>query len=314
MADRKSDFTERVQSYLNEHKGETSFKAVTSIANGFIRFYQSHDKKIEDYAVVDFEEYFRGICKTVAAFRTTKMNLLKALEGSGYDKPAEVLKSVNRTVKMNYIRSFEDLDNGIEQVRREKHPFLADAPESDECDELTMGQVVLYLLWLGVPKNSLLELPLEAIDLENKCIKAGKEYPFGDIPKIEKVLSQYKKSTGYVSYTTRRDKLVPVKKAYLGDTLIRARSIPTGTSMNIKTTFDRIYSNFKFAGSYLNVFRSGQFSRGYDRIKRGQLPDFSTTESICEYFRVWLETDAEISLFRQDWSEYVKVRQKEDFG
>ncbi|MBD5128659.1 MAG: hypothetical protein HDT43_01855 [Ruminococcaceae bacterium] len=314
MSEILSEFEKDVQDFLDEHKGETSFKAATSITNGFMRFYQSHDKAIENYTAADFEEYFRGTCKTVAAFRTTKMYLLKVFEGCGHYRPAEVLKNVNRTVKMNYLRSFEELDAGIEKVRNEKHPFMADQPEPEECDELTMGQVILYLLWLGVPKNSLLELPLDAIDLENKCIKAGKIYPFDDIPKVEKVLTQYKNATGYISYTTRRGKLVPVKKEYRGDTLIRARTIPTGTSMNIKTTFDRIYTNFKFAGSYLNVFRSGQFSRGYDRIKHGQLPDFSSSQSIWDYFRVWLETDAEISLFRQDWAEYVKVRQKEDFG
>lgn len=296
-----ANFLIKADKYLIENQFDRN--AVGS-ARTFIKFAGEHGKPISEYTTEDFSEFFNQNYRNPNSFSSVKSKLGKFLKNIGEEDAAEVLDRTKMTYKKDYLKHFKSLADGIQAARFEKMPYLKYSPKPEYCDQLTMGEVILYCAWIGVPQNVLLMLPLDTIDLDAKVIHAGKDYSFADNEKIIEEFSRYKNSSTFVGTRKVGDKIHFVDCEYCGDGLIRTKK-QANANTNIKTLLTRLFSTFGFAKSYFNVYRSGQFCRGYEKFSKGIEPDFSSAEKIWEYFGITLDTDAEIFLFKQEWGQYL---------
>ena len=277
----------------------------TSSVRTFVKFVGEYGKPISDYTTEDFSTFFNQKYRNANSFTSVKSKLKNFLKNVGEEDALQVLDSTKMTYKKDYLKSFKELADGIQASRFKQMPFLKYSPKPEYCDKLTMGEVILYCAWIGVPQNIIFQLPLSAMDLDAKVVHAGKDYSFADNKEIIEIFTKYKNSDTFVLNRTIRDKTHFSDCEYCGDGLIRAKK-QTNTNINAKTLTSRIFSNFEFAKSYFNVSRSGQFCRGYEKYKKGIEPDFNSSEKIWEYFGITLSTDAEIYMFRKDWAEYLE--------
>jgi len=296
-----ANFLNKADTYLKENQYDQS---VTNGVKTFLKFFSKNGKDIEVYSESDFKDFFNEYYKTPSSFPTQKSRLIKFLNAIGEKPAAETLGNVKMTYRKNYIKDFYTLYKGIQNARFEKMPFLKYSPESEQCDQLTMGEVILYLAWIGVPQNIVLQVPLSAIDLDKKVVSAGKDYSFADIPQIDKIFTRYKNATTFVGTRTVNGKTHFVTCDYHGNEVIRTKK-QANNHTNIKTLLTRVFSSFGFAGSYFNVYRSGQLNRGYQKYVKGEEPDFTSSEKLWEYFGATLTTDADIYMFRKDWNAYL---------
>lgn len=296
-----ANFLNKADKYLQENQYDQS---ATNGVSTFLKFFSAKGKDIKEYTESDFKDFFNEYYKTPSSFPTQKSRLIKFLNAIGEKSAAETLGGVKMTYRKNYIKNFDTLYKGICDARYEKMPFLKYTPESDQCDQLTMGEVILYLSWIGVPQNIVLQVPLSAMDLEKKVVSAGKEYSFADNPQIDKIFTRYKNATTFVGTRKIKDKTHFVTCDYHGTDIIRTKK-QANNNTNIKTLLTRVFSSFGFAGSYFNVFRSGQLNRGYQKYVKGEEPDFTSSEKLWEYFGATLITDAEIYMFKNDWLSYL---------
>ncbi len=278
-------------------------KSNTGCVKTFLKFFAEYGKPINEYSSADFEKFFNEKYNTPSSFPTVKSRLIKFLKTLGEDEVANVLNDVEMTYRKNYIKDFDTLYKGIQEARFEKMPFLKYSPESEQCDQFTMGEVILYLAWIGVPQNIVLQVPLSAIDLDKKVVSAGKDYSFADNPQIDKIFMRYKNAMTFVGTRTVNGKTHFVTSDYHGDDIIRTKK-QENNNTNFKTLFTRVFLSFEFAGSYSNVYRSGQLNRGYRRYTKGELPDFYSAERVWNYFRANL-TPAEIPKFKREWNAYL---------
>lgn len=296
-----ANFLNSADKYLKENEYEPG---ATGCIKTFLKFFSGKQKSINEYSAGDFKEFFSTYYQKPSSFPTVKSRLIKFLKTMGEDEAASVLDNVEMTYRKNYIKDFDTLYKGIQNARFEKMPFLKYSPESDQCDQLTMGEVILYLAWIGVPQNIVLQVPLSAIDLDKKVVSAGKDYSFADIPQIDKIFTRYKNATTFVGTRTVNGKTHFVTCDYHGNEVIRTKK-QANNHTNIKTLLTRVFSSFGFAGSYFNVYRSGQLNRGYQKLVKGQEPDFTSPEKLWEYFGATLTTDADIYMFKKDWFSYL---------
>ena len=274
-----ANFLNKADTYLKENQYDQS---VTNGVKTFLKFFSKNGKDIEVYSESDFKDFFNEYYKTPSSFPTQKSRLIKFLNAIGEKPAAETLGNVKMTYRKNYIKDFDTLYKGIQNARFEKMPFLKYSPESEQCDQLTMGEVILYLAWIGVPQNIVLQVPLSAIDLDKKVVSAGKDYSFADIPQIDKIFTRYKNATTFVGTRTVNGKTHFVTCDYHGNEVIRTKK-QANNHTNIKTLLTRVFSSFGFAGSYFNVYRSGQLNRGYQKYVKGEEPDFTSSEKLWEY-------------------------------
>lgn len=297
--------------YLEEHKYDPNLNLTTDVLNPFVSYYKKQELPISEYTKDNFDQYFKTVCGTPKSCETTRASLARIFSKLGLENISTTIRSADlRSFKNNYFKDFEDLDSKIEKVRYEKFSSMPGAPIDCPCDSFTMGQVILYLAWIGVPKTILTQMPLASIDLEEKVVDGGKKYSFADNQKIFDVFQNYKNADFYIGLNTQKGKIFFRTNPYQGDTLIRTRSKPTGSNANITTTLNRIKTTFEDeAFSYYNVFRSGQFYRGFQKLTQGILPDFSSDNEIWNYFRVQLTTDDSKRMFRTEWETYLKWRQ-----
>lgn len=266
----------------------------------FIKFVSEKQKPLDEYDTQDFKEFFKEHYQKISSFASVKTRLTTFLKTVGEESAAEVLDDVEISYRTNYIKDFDTLYNSIQEVRLKEMP----SSEFEYCDKFTMGEVILYLAWIGVPQNTVLQIPLSAIDLNKKVVSAGKEYSFADYPQIEEVFTKYKNSTTFVGIRNVGDKTHFVTNPYFGDKIIRTRK-KTESNINIKTLLTRVFSSFEFAGSYFNVFRSGQLYRGYQKYLNGEKPDFKSFENIWDYFGIALTSDPERYSFKKSWLIYL---------
>lgn len=294
----------KIANFLNlADKYITENKRNVGCIKTFLKFFSGREKPIEEYTAADFKDFFGAYYNKPSSFPTVKSRLIKFLKTLGEDEAANVLNDVEMTYRKNYIKDFDTLYKGIQQARFEKMPFLKYSPESEQCDQLTMGEVILYLAWIGVPQNIVLQVPLSAIDLDKKVVSAGKDYSFADNTQIEKIFSRYKNATTFVGTRTINGKTHFVTSDYHGSEVIRTKK-QANNHTNIKTLLTRVFSSFGFAGNYSNVYRSGQFNRGYTKYAKGEQPDFSSVERVRDYFGVVL-APTEIPKFRKEWNAYL---------
>lgn len=299
---------EKIANFLNlgdKYLKENEYDAgATGCIKTFLKFFSANQKAIDEYTVGDFKAFFSAYYNKPSSFPTVKSRLIKFLKTLGEDETANILNDVEMTYRKNYIKDFDTLHKGIQQARFEKMPFLKYSPESEQCDQLTMGEVILYLAWIGVPQNIVLQVPLSAMDLDKKVVSAGKEYSFADNPQIDKIFTRYKNATTFIGTRTVKGKTHFVTSDYHGNEVIRTKK-QANNHTNIKTLLTRVFSSFGFAGSYFNVYRSGQLNRGYQKYVKGEEPDFTSSEKLWDYFGATLTTDADIYMFKKDWISYL---------
>ncbi len=304
------------ENYINSLDGNPSQKVISSQLNKFIKFIKIYSKPIEAFTKEDFEKFFQKSCGSTSIFYQVKTRLNYFFKYAGYNDAAKELKGVKKIIKMCYIKSFSDLDEEIEKVRMEKYPFLknvSDQPKS--CDLFTVEQIIIYMAWIGIPQKVIFELSLDAIDLDNKVILTkNKDYSFAEYGKVLEVLSKYKNASTYINVMMLNGKYVTTVNEYRGSNLLRTRSFGSAAECSSKSIMDRALTHFKFTeGSYLNILRSGQFSRAYEKYKSGESPNFESSENIKDYFGIDISSNkSSIQTFKHDWNIYVNWRKETD--
>lgn len=308
---KNSELQNKAQIYLDERKYDSNIKDITSKVNSFIKWYEEKNKPIEEYTEKDFEEYLEVRSSNVDSSKTNSSFLATFLEVIGYKDIAEIARSSRKAYKMKYFLTFEDMDKEIDEARYLKFPLLRGAPESTNCDSLTMSQVIAYLAWIGVPQEYLVTVPLTAIDTENQVVDCGRKYSFSDFPKIARIFENYRYADSYTNEVKKNGKTVAQINEYHGDRLVRTRTEPNENGANIQGVINRLKTNFKNDRlTYFNIARSGQFYRGFEKMKQGIVADFTAKDrdSIWECFQVWLETDSSINSFKTEWENFLKWR------
>lgn len=304
------DFLKKVDTFLEENKYESGIETTANILKSFMNYYEQQKVPISEYNKENFDAYLKTNYGTPQSSRTVRSALGIAFKRMGLDEASDEIRATEDSFRTNYFKDFEALDGMIEKVRYEKFTSLSGAPIDCPCDSFTMGQVILYLAWIGVPKGLLTQMPLSSINLEEKYVDGGKKYSFADNPKIAEVFEKYKNADTYIGLNTNKGKVFFRENQYQGDTLVRTRSKPTGSNVNIATTLNRIKTTFGDESvTYYNVFRSGQFYRGFQKLTKGILPEFSNVNNLWEYFRVQLDTDSARIMFNKEWKTYLKWRQ-----
>ena len=314
-----SNFIEQANAYLEQSKFSSSYNVYKSIVGKFLTFYENKEKPIDEYTKDDFKAYFQQSNVSAGAFAQIKSRLVDLLTSTNHHKVAQELRETRTdSLRVNYIKSFEELDTKIEITRVVKFPFLKDAPELNICDSLTLAQVVLYLAWVGVPQRCLTQilLPLTVINLEENVVDIGKKFYFGDNKKIVKVFSLYKNSTSFIAAranAANKNKSDIMKEKYYGDTLIRpSKESSEGNLASIATLVKNVTMHFSFSGGYQNIYKAGAFSRGYQKYQSGISPDFSSNDKIWDYFGIIIETASQAYSFKLDWNNYIEWRKGND--
>lgn len=312
------NFESKVEEYLEQFKYDKSFTVYKCLVNKFMGFYSINGKSIEDYTEEDFKRFLNNSGGSANTFCTLKSRIIDLLEKTGYYNLTQYIRDiVPNGMKKEYIKTFDELDAKIEQARLDKFPFLKGAPKINKCDSLTMGQVILYLAWIGVPQRYIAQIPLSAIDLENNVVDAIRKYSFADNKKIIDVFTQYKNSNTFMTIKPNRTnkEIIDFKEEeYYGDRIVRPRKTTTIKKIenSIETIINRLSTSFPFVESYLNIQKAGQFARGYEKYLRGEIPDFSTSENIWNFFGAIAETDAQVFVLKTNWNSYVAWRKETD--
>lgn len=285
--------------------------------NNFIEYCGSVDKNIEDFVSEDFTNFLKPQTNPHTA-ANVKSIICSFLEFCGLSSAANELRNAKEVIPdFGYILSFDDLVANIDATYYELYKPFGDTPHNPlACDNLTLGEVVLYLAWIGVPRDSLVKLPLSAINLEKQCVEYQDgenyyEFPFMGNSRIAEVFSRYQKSKYFVIVRQRNGKPQFVNSEYYGDSLIRVSSPSkdgSNATENMKATLSRVFQkNFKFVKEYKYVYYSGAFSRGFDKIMKGDMPVF-TTEGIMEYFGIVAETYTIRNSIKNRWENYLVWR------
>lgn len=314
----------KAQEFIAEQKKDPSYPLYIT---RFTEYCEKSGKDIADFTQNDFENFLKPYSNPHTV-RNIKSIVSVFLNFCGHTEAADTIRSIKTsqiTPELNYIMFFDDLKAGIKQVRDKQYEDLGETPMNPlVCDKYSLGEVVLYLAWIGIPRDTLVKLPLSAINLEKNCIEYDdngihREFSFADNPDIIDVFDKYSKSTRFVGTRVKNGKLEFINGDYYGDTLIRLGTPPKDNRNpveNIKSTLTRVFTNFKFAVDYKNVYFSGAFSRGFDKIMQGVLPLF-TPEGIKEYFGIIAETQATQYTVKRQWENYISWRQEvegKDFG
>lgn len=297
--------------YLEEQKCNPDLKAIKVSLDKFLAYYKDKGKDISEYQSADFEDFYKTDCDRANTITARKKHLRAYFEYLELEDVVMKLRAAQRTNKPNYIRTFEELDAEIELVRLKEFPSYAGVPfEKRECDTLTVGQVVIYLAWLGIPQNWLPNIPLDAIDLENQWIDAGKKFSFKGNEKILKFFEKYKSVEKFNSKIVRNGKLYFQSNNFYGDCIIRTRVQPKpGSTKNIDGIANRTFTPYSF--KYLKVYFSGIFARGYARYLNGEKPNFGSSKDIWDYFQAVVETETSRRALSDEWDNYVKWRESE---
>lgn len=305
----------KAQEFL-EPFGDNNRCPQRTYTNNFIEYCGSVDKNIEDFVSEDFTNFLKPQTNPHTT-ANVKSIICSFLEFCGLLSVANELRNAKEVIPdFGYILSFDDLVANIDATYYELYKPFGDTPHNPlACDNLTLGEVVLYLAWIGVPRDSLIKLPLSAINMERKCVEyenEGKhyEFSFADNPRIAEVFERYQKSKYFVIIRQRKGKPQFVNGEYYGNSLIRVSSPPKDGSNaieNMKATLNRIFQNFKFVKEYKYVYYSGACARGYDKITQGIMPIF-TSEGIMEYFGIIAETYTVRDSVKQRWKNYLVWR------
>jgi len=305
----------KAQEFLEPYKDNNRCPQRT-YTNNFVEYCGKMDKDVENFVSEDFVNFLKPHTNPHTA-ANVKSIVGTFLEFCGLPSAANELRNTKEVIpEFDYILSFDDLTASIDATYNKLYEPFGDTPHNPlACDNLTLGEVVLYLAWIGVPRDSLVKLPLSAINLERKCVEyedEGKhyEFSFADNQRIAEVFTRYKKSKYFTIIRQRNGKPQFVNGEYYTDNLIRVSSPPKDGSNaveNMKATLSRVFRNFKFVKEYRDVYFSGAFVRGYDKITQGILPVF-TAEGIKEHFGVAAETYTVRNSIKNRWENYLVWR------
>lgn len=284
--------------------------------NNFVEYCGKVDKDVENFVSEDFVNFLKPHTNPHTA-ANVKSIVGSFLDFCGLPSVANELRNTKEVIpEFGYILSFDDLVADIDATYNKLYEPFGDTPHNPlTCDNLTLGEVVLYLAWIGVPRDSLVKLPLSAINLNRKCVEYEDgekhyEFSFVDNPRIAEAFARYKKSKYFVIVRQRNGKPQFVNGEYYTNNLIRVSSPPKDGSNaveNMKATLSRVFRNFKFVKEYRDVYFSGAFSRGFDKITQGITPVF-TTEGIVEYFGIVAETYTVRNSIKNRWENYLVWR------
>lgn len=305
----------KAQEFLEPFKDNSRCPQRTYISN-YVNYCGTMDKDVEKFVSEDFTNFLKPQTNPHTA-ANVKSIVGSFLEYCGLTSAADELRNAKEVIPdFGYILSFDDLAASIDATYNKLYEPFGDTPHNPlACDNLTLGEVVLYLAWIGVPRDSLVKLPLSAINMERKCVEynnEGKhyEFSFADNPRIAEVFERYQKSKYFVIIRQRNGKPQFVNGEYYGSGIIRVNSPPKDSSDPVecmKATLSRVFQNFKFLKEYKEAFFSGAFARGYSKITQGVLPTF-TAEGIMEYFGIVAETYTVRSTVKQRWENYLVWR------
>ncbi len=305
----------KAQEFL-EQFGDNNRCPQRTYTNSFVKYCGTVDKDVEEFVAEDFTNFLKPHTNPHTA-ANVKYIICSFLEFCGLTSAANELRNAEEVIpEFGYILSFDDLAAGIDEVYYEQYKPFGDTPHNPlACDNLTLSEVVLYLAWIGVPRDSLVKLPLSAINMDKQCVEYQDgekryEFSFADNQRIADVFARYKKSKYFVIIRQRNGKPQFVNGEYYGDSLIRVSTPPKDNSNaveNMKATLTRVFRNFKFAEEYKNVFFSGAYARGFDKITQGIMPIF-TSEGIMEYFGIVAETQANRYNIKHRWDNYLAWR------
>lgn len=303
------------QEFLENNKDNPQYMSWSSVITRFIEYCEKLGKNPQDFTMSDFERYLSQYSNPITITHI-KGKIQTFLEYCGYDVKGNLPETRNIVPELDYILSFEELKRGIDKVREEQYELLGIIPrDPSQCDNYTVGEVVIYLAWLGIPRDMVATLPLNSINLEKKCIEyqdgnIKRIFSFADYPVIEEVFANYKNAQHFISFRNKTGRVSFINNDYYGDNVIRSGKPPKNNGnivLNTKGTLNRIFSAFEFAGEYKNVYFSGAFSRGYDKIMQGNLPEF-TPNGIMSFFGVIVETESSKYSFKRQWNDYLTWR------
>ncbi len=305
----------KADGYLAQFSDDARCPHRTYVRN-FVKYCGEVDKDVENFVAEDFTNFLKPHTNPHTA-ANVKSIICSFLEYCDLMSAANELRNAKEVIpEFGYILSFDDLVAGIDDVYYEQYKPFGDTPHNPlACDNLTLSEVVLYLAWIGVPRDSLVKLPLSAINLDKQCVEYQDgekhyEFSFADNPRIADVFTRYKKSKYFVIIRQRNGKPQFVNGEYYGDSLIRVSSPPKNNSNaveNMKATLSRVFRNFQFADEYKNVYYSGACARGFDKMMQGIMPMF-TSEGIMEYFGIVAETYTIRSSVKHRWENYLVWR------
>lgn len=305
----------KAQEFLEPFKDNNRCPQRTYV-NSFLNYCDTMDKDLENFISEDFTNFLKPHTNPHTA-ANVKSIVGNFLEFCGLTSVANELRNAKEVIPdFGYILSFDDLAAAIDETYYNLYKPFGDTPHNPlACDNLTLGEVVLYLAWIGVPRDSLVKLPLSAINLERKCVEYENEnkhyeFSFADNPRIAEVFERYQKSKYFVIIRQRNGRPQFVNGEYYGDSLIRVSSPPkdgSNVQENMKATLSRVFQNFKFLKEYKEAFFSGAFARGFDKITQGIMPIFSS-EGIMDYFGIVAETYTIRSTIKQRWENYLAWR------
>ncbi len=313
---RNETLRKKAQELLDEHNNDQSY---ASYIMRFVEYCEKLGKEPKDLVTSDFEPFLKSYTNPFT-LSTVKSKISALLTHCGCTEADANLRQVKQVVpELNYLLSFNELKAGIDEVRRKHFEDLGSTPYNPlVCDNLTLGEVIIYLAWIGVPRDTLGNLPLSAINLDKQCVEYDEDgvkrvFSFADNPVIADTFGKYSKSKQFVGTRVKNGKLQFLNGDYYGDGIIRLSSPPKdNSSINIKSFLNRIFSRyFQFAGEYKIVYYSGAFSRGYEKIIKGNLPSF-TPDGIMDYFGVIVETESVRYSFKRQWDNYLAWRQTVD--
>lgn len=305
----------KAQEFL-EPFGDNNRCPQRTYTNNFIEYCGSVDKNIEDFVSEDFTNFLKPQTNPHTA-ANVKSIICSFLEFCGLSSVANELRNAKEVIpEFGYILSFDDLAVAIDETYYNLYKPFGDTPHNPlACDNLTLGEVVLYLAWIGVPRDSLIKLPLSAINLEKQCVEYQDgekhyEFSFAGNQRIAEVFERYKKSKYFTIIRQRNGKPQFVNGEYYGSNLIRVSTPPKDGSNaveNMKATLSRVFQNFKFVKEYKYVYYSGACARGYDKITQGIMPVFNS-EGIMDYFGIVAETYTIRSSIKTRWENYLVWR------
>lgn len=306
---------DKKQDFLESYKENPQYGSWSSVVTRFVEYCEKLGKNPQDFTTSDFEGYLNQYSNPITMAHV-KGKIQAFLKYCGYNIKDNIPKTGKIVPELGYLLSFEELRNGIKRVREEQYKSLGvTLCDPSQCDNLSLGETVLYFAWLGVPRDTIGKLPLSSINLEKKCIEYDDDgivrvFSFADYPSIVGAFTKYKNAKSFVSFRNKSGRISLINNDYYGDDVIRpCKPLKNDNSVlsNIKSTLNRIFSAFEFAGEYKNVFLSGAFSRGYDKITQGNLPEF-TSGGIMSFFGVIVESESAKYSFKRQWNDYLKWR------
>ncbi len=305
----------KMKEFLESYKDTSQYLPWSSVITRFVEYIETTGKDVKEFDTDDFEGFLKQFSNpnTISQIKGKIQIFMKYC---GYDVKDSLPRTGDIVPELNYLLSFNEMKAGIDEVRRKHFEDLGSTPYNPlVCDNFTLGEVIIYLAWIGVPRDTLGALHLSAINLDKKCVEYEEDgvkrvFSFADNPVIADTFGKYSKSKQFVGTRVKNGKMQFLNGDYYGDGIIRLSSPPKdNSSINIKSFLNRIFSRyFPFAGEYKIVYYSGAFSRGYEKITQGNLPSF-TPDGIMNYFGVIVETESVRYSFKRQWDNYLAWRQ-----